>query len=81
LRVSQEANGDYVTAFREHENILAPEIERSRKIALDFADEFVPSSNFSIWNRNITSRFTNLQFVMNSLINRFMANSISLKDY
>ena len=77
----KNANGNHVSAFREHEDIIAPEIERTRKIALGFADEFVPDSNFAIWKRNITSRLTRFQFVMNSFVRQFMANSITLKDY
>ena len=77
----KNADGDYLSAFKEHENVISPEIERVRKIALEFANEFVPGSKFAIWKRNVTSRLTNLQFVMNSFVNRFMANSIKLKDY
>lgn len=77
----KNAGGDYTIAFREHEQILTPEIDRTRKIALDFVDEFVPDSKFSIWKRNVTSRFTNFQFIMKMFVNRFMKDAITLKDY
>ena len=77
----KDANGDYETAFSAHRSVLAPEIERTRKIALDFAGEFVPDSNFAIWKRNFTSKLTRSQFIMNWYANRFMKNSIALKNY
>jgi 2-polyprenyl-6-methoxyphenol hydroxylase-like FAD-dependent oxidoreductase len=77
----KEASGDYSAAFKEHESILTPEIERTRNIAMDFVDEFVPDSRFAIWKRNITSRFTRFEFVMKMFVKQFMEDAIELKNY
>jgi 2-polyprenyl-6-methoxyphenol hydroxylase-like FAD-dependent oxidoreductase len=77
----KDAGGDYAIAFRNHQSFLSPEIERTRKIALEFGNEIAPGSNIGIWKRNLTSRLTSFQFVMNSFVNKFMANSIRIKTY
>ncbi len=75
----KEADGNHETAFRRYEELMVPEVLRTRELAQEFADEFVPPTAFAIWKRNHLSRL--MPLMMRSFVKRFMETAVTLKSY
>lgn len=75
----REAEGNHEIAYRRYEELMMPEVLRTRRLAQEFADEFVPPTGFAIWKRNHLSRL--MPLMMRSFVKRFMETAVTLKDY
>lgn len=77
----KEANGDYITAFKNYENIFKPFMQRKQKIAQNFAKSLVPKSKLGIWWRNTITNLMSLPVFSKLLIRQFMDDNLKLKTY
>lgn len=75
------AQGDYQTAFRQHEQRLRPFIAGKQEAAERFATSFVPRTRFAIWRRNQATKLLAVPPLVNIVFARSFRDDFTLPDY
>jgi len=75
------AEGEYERAFRAYELRLRPYVERKQKGALEFANSFVPTSDFGLWMRDISLNVVSLLGLTRLLFRAQFRDPLELGDY
>ncbi len=77
----KRAGDDYREAFRSHEQLLRPFIERKQQSAWHFASAFAPKTWMGIWVRNQMTKLLAVPPVAHFLVGRDMEDRFDLPNY
>jgi 2-polyprenyl-6-methoxyphenol hydroxylase-like FAD-dependent oxidoreductase len=75
------ARGDYGRAFARYEQLFGPFVLKKQRAALRFAGAFAPKSRFGLFFRDQVMNLMRVPWIMDLVVNRDIADKITLPEY
>lgn len=77
----KRAGGDFRAAFTAYQDRLKPFIDAKQRLAVGFAHQFAPKTEFGLFARNALSRLLDVPVVGDLMVKRMFADRFELPEY